>query len=325
MNVPHRQFAQLAGVAVAVILLSLSGHVARSQATRIIKIIVPFTAGGPNDVLARLLAEQIGRSQGPKMVVENRPGAGAALGTEAVARAAPDGNTVLIVGTTIVVNSQLRKVNFDPLTSFDPICHLASAPMVLVVNSASPYHTLTDLLNAARSKPGDLTLASLAGSQFQIAFEMLKRAAKVDLTFVPFGGTPPAVNALLGEHVTSVFVDYSVVAELLTTGKLRAVVVFSPERIEPLPDVQTVAEAGYKDIEDEGWFGLFAPAKTPKEALSQLAGSFTAALRTPDIREKLAVQGIYPAGTCGADFSAFLRKQFDRYGRVIREAGIKAE
>jgi tripartite-type tricarboxylate transporter receptor subunit TctC len=314
-----------AAAAVAVLSVSLSSHGAWAQATRAIKIVVPFTAGGPNDLLARLMAEQIGRVQGLTIVVENRPGAGAAIGTEAVAPASPDGNTVLITGNSFVINPHLRKVNFDPLTSFEPICRLASAPIIITVNSASPYHTLADLLTAAHGKRGGVTLASLTGGPFEIAFEMLKRTAKVELTFVPFGGTAPAVNALLGGHVASALVNYSVVTELLNAGKLRAIATFSRERNELQPDVPTVAESGYKDIEAEGWFGLFAPAKTPKEAVSQLAGSFTGALQIPEVKAKLAVQGLYPAVMCGADFAALIRKQYDENGRVIREANIKAE
>jgi tripartite-type tricarboxylate transporter receptor subunit TctC len=327
MKFPRYRFLHPASVAAAVAVLSvtLSAHGAWSQAARTVKIVVPIAPGGLTDILARLLAEQIGRAQGPTMVVENRPGAGTVIGTEAVSRAAPDGNTVLITTPAFVINPHLRKLNYDPLTSFEPICDLVSAPMVIVVNSASPYRTLADLLSAASAKPGDLTLASLPGSLFQIAFEMLKRAANVNMTFVPYPGAAPAVNALLGGHVTSVFVNYSDAVEQMKAGKLRALATAGRKRIEALPDVPTVVESGYKDVEAEGWFGLFAPAKTPKDAVSQLGGWFTAALRTPEIKAKLLDQGIFPVGVCGAQFGAFIRKINDDYGRVSREANIKAE
>ena len=217
-------------------------------------------------------------------------------------------------------------MTYDPLTSFEPICHLVSFPVVIVVNSTSSYRTLADLLNAARAKPGELTLASIGpASTVQIAFEALKRAANVDMTFVPYAGIAPAVNALLGEHVTSYFGNFRDVAEQITAGKLRALATSSRTRIEPLPDLPTVAESGYKDYELEGWFGLFAPARTPKETVSQLAVWFTAALHAPAVKAKLVVQGLYPAGICGADFSALIRRQYDEYGHAIREANIKAE
>jgi tripartite-type tricarboxylate transporter receptor subunit TctC len=325
MKHPRRRFLRLAGVAAAVTVLSLtlSGHGAWSQTARTIKVVVPVQPGGGTDFLARVLGEEIGRAQGQTMVIENRPGASQIIGTEAVSRAAPDGNTLLINTPTFVTNPHLRKVNYDPVTSFEPICYLVNSPTVIVVNSASPYRTLADLLDEARAKPGDLTLAGGAG--FYIAFEMLKRAANLNMTFVPYPSGAPAVTALLGEHVTSVFTDYPTLAEQLKAGKLRALATGSRTRAEALPDVPTVAESGYKDYDVEQWFGLFAPAKTPKERVSQLVGWFTAALQVPEVKAKLAVQGLYPVGMCGADFGAFIRKQYDDYGRAIREANIKAE
>jgi tripartite-type tricarboxylate transporter receptor subunit TctC len=326
MNVGRRQFLHLAVVAVAVILVGLCGHGAWPQATRTIKIVVPFSPGGVGDLLARLLGEQIGRAHGPTMLIEDRPGAAGVIATEAASRAAPDGNTLLINSTDSLVIPHLRKLNYDPLTSFEPICYLVRVPLVMVVNTASPYRTLANLLDAARSKPGDLTVASFGpATVFQIAFETLKRRAKVELTFVPYPGIAPAVNALLGEHVSSVLGSYSTVAEQLNAGKLRALATASRTRIEPLPEVPTVAESGYNNYEVDYWLGLFAPAKTPKEAIFQLTDSFTAAMQAPEVRPRLVAQGLYPVGTCGADFAALLRKQYDEFGRVIRQTNIKAE
>jgi tripartite-type tricarboxylate transporter receptor subunit TctC len=196
-------------------------------------------------------------------------------------------------------------------------------PTLIVVNSASRYRTLGDLLSAARDKPGDLALASTG--PVHVGVEMLKRAAKVDMTYVPYPGNAPAVNALLGEHVTSVFADYAVLAEQLKAGKLRALATASRTRIEQLPDVPTVGESGYRDYEYDFTEMLFAPAKTPTETVFQLAGWFTAAMRVPEVRAKLVVQGFNPVGMCGADFATYLRKQYDEYGRVIRDSNIKAD
>jgi tripartite-type tricarboxylate transporter receptor subunit TctC len=159
----------------------------------------------------------------------------------------------------------------------------------------------------------------------QIAFEMVKRVAKVDMTYVPFPGNAPTVNAILGAHVTSAVANYADLIEHLKAGKLRALATFTPARIEPLPELPTIAESGYKDSEYTTWFAMFAPARTPKETVSQFSGWFAAALQVPEVRAKLVVQGLYPIGTCGADFSAFLRKEYDDLGRVIREANIKVE
>jgi tripartite-type tricarboxylate transporter receptor subunit TctC len=297
---------------------------ASAAGAQTIKLVVPIPAGGAGDTLARALADRIGRTHGPAMVVENRPGGSTVVGTEAVARAAPDGGTLLIPGTGFVINPHLRKTNYDPLISFEPICHLANLPTIIVVKRSSPYTTLADLLNAARAKPGQLTLASIGpASTAHIAFEMLKRAANADMTFVPFPGTAPAVTALMGDHVTSFFGNYAEVAEHLKTGTLRALASASPTRIEPLPELPTLSELGYKIALGEIWYGLVAPARTPKETVARLAGWFTAALRAPDVKTRLVMNGIYPAVMCGTDYGAFLRNQSDEYGRAIREANIK--
>jgi len=302
------------------------GQGAWSQTLNAIKLVVPVAPGGVGDFLARVLAEEVGQAQGQTVVIENRAGAGGVIAADAVSRAAPDGHTLLLILPDLLVTSHLRELNFNPLTAFEPICYLVNYPAIIVVNDASPYRTLADLLNAARAKPGDLTLASFGpATVFQIAFESLRRVTKVDMTFVPYPGNGPAVNALLGKHVTSVFASYSAVAEQLIAGNLRALATTTRTRIGPLPDVPTVAESGYGGYEVDQWLGVAAPAKTPKKTVSQLAGWFTAAMQVPEVKRKLTVQGIYPVGMCGADFGTLLRKQYDDFGRIIRESNIKAE
>jgi len=312
--------------AAGMMLLALSGHGAVSQMARTIRIVVPFPAGGSADDLARLLGDQIGRTRGVNIVIENRPGAGTVVATEAVSRAAPDGNTLLIVANSFVINPSLKKLNYDPFVSFAPVCHLVSSPLIIAVNSDSPYRSLADLIAAAHAKPGELTLASVAPATTQhIAFEMFKRVAAVNMIHVPYPGGAPAVTALLGGHVTAVIANYSEVEAHLAAGKLRPLATASRKRIQAAPDVPTVAESGYPNYESEVWFGLVAPAKTPAETISQLSGWFGAALETAAVKEKLRLQEMYPVGACGADFAAHLRSQFDAYARVIREADIKAE
>jgi tripartite-type tricarboxylate transporter receptor subunit TctC len=220
----------------------------------------------------------------------------------------------------------LQNLSYDPLTSFEPICYLATSPTAIVVNAASSYRTLPDLLEAARAKPGELTLASIGpGSVTHIGFEMLKRASGTAMTFVPYPGMAPAVNALLGEHVTAAWVDFQVAGEQIRAGKLRPLAAIAQTRIEKLPDVPTVGELGYGDIRADPWFGVVAPARTPKEMLAGLIGRFTAALRDPEVKGKLEALGLHPVGLCGADFGAFMRQLNDDYGRVIREANIKPQ
>ncbi len=327
MKFPRRQILRLAGTAaISAILITLSGSGAWTQTTRTIKIIVPFPPGGPTDFLARVLAEQMGRVQGSNVVVENRPGAGSVVGTDAASRAAPDGNTLLIYSKEAVINPHVRKVSYDPLVSFEPICRLVTSPTAYVINSGSPYHSLVELFDAARAKPGTLTLAASGpASPFQIGFEVLRRAANVNMTFVPFPGGAPAVNALLGGHVTAMFTTYSITSEHVKAGKLRVLASASHMRPNELLDVPTVQELGYPDYEVDIWYGLVAPARTPKNVIAKLADWSTAAMQEPEARAKLSLQGLDPAPICGTEFGALLRKQYDEYGRIIREANITAE
>ncbi len=322
----NRRFWRWGAVALVMLLIAFGGHDAQAQSGRTIRAIVPTPPAGVNDLLARLLMDYVGRVHGVTYVVENRAGAAEVIGTEAVARAAPDGNTILFGSSQVVINPHLRKVNYHPFDSFEPVCLLVVAPLVISVQNASPYRTLKDLLDAARAKPGSVTMGSLGpGTPFDIGLAMLKNATKVDITFVPFNGNAPSINALLGGHVTSTFNSYSSVSSQLKAGTLRPLAVASKTRIPPLPDVPTVAESGVKDYEVTPWFGVYAPAKTPKDIVTQYANWFSAALKAPEVKDKLAVQELYPVGACGADFAAHLRKQYDDYGRAIREANFKVQ
>jgi tripartite-type tricarboxylate transporter receptor subunit TctC len=312
-------------LAALVFCLAAMSSQAQAQTSRTIKIIVPSTAGGGADVLARMLADQIGKTQGQTIVVENRPGAGNTIGTEAVARSAPDGNTLLITTPEFVINPHLRKLNYDPLTSFAPICSLARSPQLILVNPATPYKSLAELLDAARQKPGELTVASAGpASSPHVGIERIKHDAKVDFTYVPYQGSGPALNALLGQHVTAAMASYPNVTGEIRSGQLRAIAVASLSRVDDLPDVPTVQESGFKDFDLDIWFGVVAPTGTPQDSLAQLTAWFKAALQNPEILSKLKAQGLFAVGACGADSAAFTRKQFDEYGRGIREANIKA-
>jgi tripartite-type tricarboxylate transporter receptor subunit TctC len=280
------------------------GQSALSQSGTI-KIVNPYPPGGTADIVARVLGEQIGRTQGVTMMIENRPGGGTVIGTEAAARAAPDGNTLLITSVVFVINPHLRKLNYDPLVSFEPICNLVQSPQVIFVNSSSPYRTMADLTSAARARPGQLTLASTGpASPSHVAFEMLKRAAGLDMIYVPFPGNAPTVNAVLGGHVTAGVANYADVVGHLKAGTLRALVTPSPTRIEALPELPTAAEAGHKELEYEIWFGMLAPAKTPGSIVSQFSSWFVSAMQVPATKAKLVEQGLYPVGACGAEFAA---------------------
>src|SRR5215470_10505075 len=310
----------------AMALCTLLGLAAQAQTSRMIKFMVPFAPGGTADILARVLAEEIGKAHGVGTLIENRPGAGTIIATEAASRAAPDGNTVLFNANAFVINPHLRKLSYDPLTSFEPVCQLVSSPQVIVVGRAAPYRSLTAMFDAARAKPGELTLASVGPASTQhIAFEMLKHLARVDMIFVPFNGNGPAVNALLGKHVDSVLVNYSEVAEQLQDGKFRDLATTSRSRIDSLPQVPAVAELGFSDFEADVWFGTVVPAKTPAAIVTELADWLTAALDAPAVKPKLKALSLYTVGRCGAAFAADLRQRYDEYGRAIRESNIRVD
>jgi tripartite-type tricarboxylate transporter receptor subunit TctC len=296
-----------------------------SQGTRTIKIVVPFAPGGGADALARLLADQISHAHQLTITIENRPGAGTVIATDAVARAAPDGRTLLLVANSFVINPNLKRLNYDPLSSFEPICFLTRSPNVVVVNSASAYNSLSDLLDAARAKPGQLTMAFQGpGTSQHIGFENLRRVAHVDMGSIPYLGAAPATSALLGQHVTSLFVNYPSVSEQVKAGRLRALAFASRTRVETMSDIPTIAEILRNDFDEDVWFGIVAPAKTSKESIAELADWFAAALKTPDVRAKLALQELYPVGLCGPNFAVHLRRQHEEYGRIIRAANIGA-
>ncbi len=315
-----------AGALALGLLATLSASGSAWAQSRTIKYIVPLAPGGPNDTVARLVAEQIGRDGGPTLVVENKPGAGTVIGTEFVARSAPDGNTILMAAGSFVVNPHLKKLNYDPMTSFEPVCYLAESPQMILVPASSPYKTLADFVAAAKAKPDELTIAANGPATTQhVQIEALKLATGAKLTFVPFPGDGPSLNAVVGEQVSAAALDYATAAGQIKAGKLRVIVVGTAARLDFLPDVQTFAEAGVKDTEWAGTFGIMAPAKTPKSEIDMLSGWVTKALKSPDLREKFAALGIIPKGQCGAEYGAFVRKQSDTFARTIEAAHIKAD
>jgi len=328
VTAPHLAIVLPAAAAVlALMILVPSGGCAQTQdlKNRTIRIVVPFPPGGTADNIARLISQQA-NTAGFKLIVENRPGAGTIIGTEQVAHTLPDGTSLLIMSNSFVINTIVRaKLPYDAFT-LEPTCLLASSPQAIVVHETSPYRTLKDLIEAARTQPGALSFAAVGPATTQhIAGEMLKHAANVNLTYVPFTGGAPAVNALLGQHVTTVIANYNEVMEQLKAGKLRALAIASRERLKAIPDVPTFIEAGYKDFEASAFFGVVTTAGTPKDIVSQLDAMLMTALKTPDVSAKLVAQGLEIVGTCGEEFRAYIKRQHEKYTRAIEDAGIKVE
>jgi len=317
---------RIRAAALAFVLLALSGPPAWPQSGRTIKLVVPASPGASTDFVARLSAEHISRHQGVTAVVENRAGANGMIGVDAVSRTPPDGNTLLVTANTYLLDDLLRKPNYSPVGSFEPVCFLVQTPAVLVVNSESPYRTLADLVNAARAKPGELSLAAVGpGSTFQLGMIEFSRRAGINLTYVPYPGSAPAVTAIVGNHVTAAISGYAVVVEQIRAGRLRALAAATAQRIEPQPDLPTFGESGFKDLVMDNWFGVVAPSKTPKDTLGQLAAWFTAAIEAPESKAKLAAQYLYTGGPCGDQFGTLIRQRHDEYARLVGEAGLKKE
>ena len=320
-----RQRLSFAAVLLSAAALSLLSVPASAQSARAIKLINPYPPGGSADVLARVLVNEIGNLGGPTLVVENRPGAGTVIGTQDAVRAVPDGNTLLVTNNALLLAPHLRKLDFDPLTDLEPICSLGSTPTVVIVNSASPYRSLDELIATARQKPGSLTFGAGIGALSQITYATLMNRAGFAMTLVPFTGTLPEVEAVYGGHIDTAFVDYPPAQGLLQAGKLRALATGSQTRSDWLPGVPTVSELGYAGFEIDLWYGVFAPARTPPSFVAQMAGWLTKALQVSKVRVLLRTQGITARSVCGAPFAADLRKRFSEYGQVIRDAHIKTE
>lgn len=311
----------LAAACATAAVLAFTGG-AQAQASKTIRIIVPYTPGSGPDIISRLMGEQIGKDGGPTVVVENRPGGGMTIGTEAAARAEPDGSTLLLVANAFTVNMAVKRGHFT-LANFEPVCNLAFTPMPLVVQAGAPWKTVQELVADAKTNPGKITFASGGpATSLHVAIEVLKLATKIDANYVPYGGTAPAINALMGGHVQAVWADYPTVVSQLKGGTLRALVTTSPKRIPELADVPTLTETGITKYEAEIFYGIVAPAKTPPDILKSQSAMLTKAANTPEVKAKFAQQGLFPDNTCGDKFGSFLKNITADYERITTAAGI---
>lgn len=295
--------------------------------SRPVRIVVPFPAGGTADVQARLLGDFMGRGLGQPFIVENRPGGGTIIGTSQVAKAAPDGHTLLLMANSFVINAKLHAATlpYDGLKAFEPVAALTNSPQMIAVNAASPYRTLKDWIEAAKAKPGALSYATVGPATTQhIAGEMLQRAAGIRLIYTPFAGGAPSVNAVLAGHVDAVLANVNEIQPHVEAGKLRALAVTTAQRLDAFRQVPTVIESGIPGYEAAAWFGLCAPAGTPRDAIAKLAKAAADGLADPEIRKKLLAVGLEPYSMGPQEFGNHIRDQLAKYSRVIDEAGIKA-
>lgn len=298
---------------------------ALAQAPRRMTIVVPFAAGGGIDIFARLMSDGITRNGGASVVIENRPGASSMIGSSYVARAAPDGATVLLTSNSTLIAPTLRKSDFDPRRDLKPVCNLAESAQVIAVGANSPYRTLADLVAAARKDPGALTIGSNGPASTQhFGAEMFKHAAGVDMIYVPYNGGAPAVNALVGGQVAAIVANLTEVHSQIAAGQLRALATSSSKRIASEPDLPTTRESGL-DFDVASWHGVAVPAQSSAEVVERTRDVFMNALATPEVREKLAAAKYTPTGVCGAPVDEFWRTQIKSIGDIAATAGIKLE
>jgi len=295
---------------------------------RPIRLIVPFPAGGGTDVISRQLAERMAANTGWTIVVENRAGAGGNIGLDAVAKAAPDGYTIgMGQASNLAVNPALfARMPYDPLKDFAPISSIASQGLVVVVSAKSAFRSLADLVAAAKQKPDVVSLARAGnGTIGHLAGEMLSRQAGVKILVVPYKGIAPALTELMGGQVDVIFGNPLAVMPLVTGDLLRPIAVSSSRRLAVLPDVPTVAESGFPGFDAVNWSGLVAPAHTPYAVIDRLNAEAAAALRRPEMAERLALDGSEPFASSVAEFGAFMRAERIKWGAIVRDIGIRIE
>ena len=321
----------LVGACLAAFAMSLPAGPAAAQAkwpSKPITYIVPFAPGGTTDVLARLIGQKLGTALGTTIVVDNRPGAGGSVGSEIAARAAPDGHTLL--GGTIsshAINVSLYpKLGYDPVKSFEPVILIGSNGTVLIVGSESPFKSVQDIVNAARSKPGSLTYASAGnGTSQHLSAEMFKLIAKIDMAHVPYKGSGPAIQDVIGNQVPMMFDTTVVAAPHIASGRVRPLAVSTVKRVPSMPEVPTMQEAGVPGFDVVSWQAIFAPAGTPAAIIERLHAEVDKILKMPDVQERFATFGIDPGNLSSREFADFQKAEISKWATVVKEAKIKID
>ena len=294
---------------------------------RPVKVIVPSPPGGGTDILARVLAQHLSKALGQPFFVEDKAGAGNMIGIEFVAHAPADGYTVLVVPSTLALNSVLyKKVPYDPVRDFSPVTLAATAPNVLVVNPALPAKSLAEFIALAKAKPGALSYGTPGiGTSPHLSMELLKSMAGIDLQHVPYRGTAAAVTDVIGGQIAATFANAFTAKPQVDSGRVRALAVSGPNRIDAFPGVPPVAEAGVPGYEAMQWYGLAVPAGTPAPIIARLHAEAAKALQSDEMKEKLALDGAQPVGSSPAEFAALIRRELEKWTRVVRAAGIELQ
>ena len=312
----------------AVPALTAPSAMAQQYPSKPIVLVVPFAPGGTSELISRLVAQKLTERLGQQVVVENRPGAAGNIAMEQVARAAPDGYTLILghIGTLAVNPAMFPKLPYDAIKDFAPVSLIAAVPNIVTVNPAVPAKTLKEFLDLARAKPGSINYGSAGnGSAGHLAMEYLKRIAKTDMVHVPYKGTGPMLTDLLAGQTQATFTGSSPLIPHIKSGKLRALAVGSAVRIPSLPEVPTVAESGFAGFETSQWYGIIAPAKTPPAIIQKLSVEIAQVMKQPDVIARLSGDGTVMIGSTPNEFAAYISKEMKRWGEVVHDANIKAE
>src|SRR5215470_5264244 len=312
---------------ILVFFLFISPAAAEPWPTHPVRLIVPFPAGGPADTLGRVIADKLAAAWGQPVVVENRGGAGGNLGAEIAARAAPDGYTLLVNPSNHVINASLyAKPPYDPLADFTPLTEMASYMLVLVVHPSVPAHSLAEFVSYARAQPKGLTVANAStGSPTHLTAALFAQTAGLNFVHVSYRGAAPANADLIGGQVPAMFDNPINALPHVKAGALRALAVTGSARLALIPDVPTVAEEGYPGFESGTWYGLFAPARVPREVAEKISRDAIAIMRDPDVQQKLNAQGFDVIASDAGTFAAHLRSELAKWSAVVKAAGLKLE
>ena len=309
-------------------MVATAGANAQTYPTRPVTIIVPYAAGGATDLLARLLGQRLEQKFGKAFIIENRPGAGTVIAAQAVARATPDGYTLLMgTSTPLAINATLHKnLPYNPGTDFVPIALVASVPFVLVVNPSLPVHSVGDLIRLAKEKPGTLSYGSSGpGSPHHLYAELLKSMTGIEMTHVPYKGSVPALTDVVANHIPLIFVDLAPAQPMIKDGRVRALGVSSAIRVPSLPDVPPI-EATVPGFEAVAWQMLVAPANTPKDVVERLHTEMKAILAMPEVKQQIAVLGMIPRDTPPVDeLTRYIKSEIQRWGAVVKKSGASIE
>lgn len=320
-------FRMFASAMLGVCLLAGPTHAQSDYPSKPVKIIVPSAPGGGTDISARVLAQFLSQSMGQQFFIENRPGAGNMIGIEAAAKSAPDGYTLLMTASTLTINHlTYKKVLFDAVRDFAPISVVVSLPSVLVVHPSVEAHTLAEFIALAKRKPGELTYASAgAGTNPHFAMELLKTMAGIELRHIPYKGVGPGLNDVIAGQVSAIIAGVLTTRPQVDAGKLRGLAASSLTRIESLPNIPTMAEAGVPKYEALQWYGLLAPAGTPEPIVQRLYTETAKAARSAEMKARLAADGAEPVGNTPTEFAAHIKDEMEKWGAVARAAGIQPQ